>query len=104
MNWEEAEQKNKIPKIGNYCNVNYDGRLMLARIEKVNEPAQTFDIKTISGNGMYNISFDRFKYVEPPSTKIVNIVNEKFGLNLLTVDSFAMDEMIVKILKEYGIV
>lgn len=92
----------KIPKINQFCRVLYDGRICAAEVVGVNQENKTFDVKTSFGASMLNIPFDRFDEAQKIQTAIANRINSELNLSLLTVDVFAMEEIIYSVLKEYG--
>ena len=74
--------------MGNPNMTNYDKEKFLSIIGKMdNEEFQIF------------CNLLNFKKMKTLSDKIVNELNEKFNLNLKTVDSFAMSETVEDILK-----
>jgi hypothetical protein len=87
------------PKVGDFCEVNYEGRMCLAVITNV-IGNKTFDVNTSFNAGIYNIPFEKFRHRPGLGTLIVNMIEENYGLGLLTVDAAKMSEEIDAFVKE----
>jgi hypothetical protein len=88
---------NRKPQVGDFCEVNYDGRICNAKVTDVTDA--TFDVKTSFGQPMYNIPIEKFKYKPSLGSIIVNMLNEEYSLDLKTVDSFSMSERVDELIK-----
>lgn len=55
----QLDDKLILPKLNDWCKVNYDGRISKAFVTKVDN--DTFDVITTFGAEMFNIPFDKFR-------------------------------------------
>lgn len=91
----------RSPFIKDNCKQNYDGRLCKAVVTSVNSKAKTFDVLMSWGDPMLNIPFDKFNYELSLGNKIVNMINDKYELNLLTVDAAHMTDDIDDLIADF---
>lgn len=79
-------------ELNNFCEVDFDGRKCVAKVTHVNNQTQVFSVVTSFGEPMYNIPFDKFTESPNFGTLIINMLNAKYNLDLMTIDSFSMSE------------
>ena len=90
----------RTPKINDFCQVTYDGRLSNAIVIEVDSDKKMFTAQTSYKAKMYDIPFEKFIPMPDLGGIIINMLNEKYSLNLYTVDSMAMNSDINDILEE----
>jgi hypothetical protein len=86
------------PQKGDFCKVLYDNRDVTARVTGVNDGS--FDVETSFGEPMYNIPLDKYRREFDLGCQIVNMINEKYNLDLMTIDSAEMSNDINDMLRE----
>lgn len=96
----EQQQITREPKVGDFCTQNYDGRICQCKVYKVDNEKRVFHVLTSFDQYMGNIPFDKFNYAPDLGNLIVNLIQEKYKVDLMTIDAIGMTDDINSLLQE----